>query len=120
VARILIVDDDKLSSAALAALLRGLGHEILRAYSVREALDAGSTGVDLLVSDLCLPDGRGEVLATSLRVPAIAMSGLDSTADRQKSLAAGFALHLVKPIELDELEAAVKRLLAGTSSGMRS
>lgn len=45
-------------------------------------------------------------------MPAIALSGMDSAEDRQRSRRAGFAVHLVKSIDLDALEGEVRRVLS--------
>ena len=111
-ARIMVVEDDTLTAAALAHFLRTLGHEVRKVGSLREARDAALAGVDLLLSDLNLPDGGGDELAASLRVPAIALSGMDREEDRLRSRRAGFAVHLTKPIDLDALEVEIRRVLA--------
>lgn len=107
-ARILVVEDDKLTAAALAFFLRDLGHDVHRAGTLHEALSAASERpFDLLVSDMQLPDGHGEELVTKLDLPAIALTGfaLDSVSDR-------FALRLEKPVDLDALESGVKQVLS--------
>ena len=67
---------------------------------------------DLIISDVGLPDGNGTELMKRLRVASrirgIAISGFGSNADREKSLAAGFSEHLVKPITMERLEAAIQ------------
>jgi two-component system CheB/CheR fusion protein len=66
----------------------------------------------VLISDLGLPDGTGhdllgELLARGKRMTAIALSGYGTPADIEKSKAAGFATHLVKPVKFDSLNAAL-------------
>jgi CheY-like chemotaxis protein len=73
---------------------------------------------DVLVSDLGLPDRSGLDLIRMLRargatVPAIALSGYGQEKDREQSRAAGFQMHLVKPIDGDQLIEAIARVIAG-------
>jgi CheY-like chemotaxis protein len=76
---------------------------------------ARESNFDLLVSDIGLPDGTGHELLRQLRTqydfPAIALSGYGMEEDIQRSRSAGFADHLVKPINLKQLNEAIGRLL---------
>lgn len=115
-ARILLVDDDFLTLAALSLFLRQQGHQVITAASVAEARRAAAPGaIDALLTDLSLPDGQGDELVPIFRVPSIAMTGLDGTEHRQRSARAGFALHLVKPVELDELAEVLQRWTGGST-----
>jgi CheY-like chemotaxis protein len=51
-----------------------------------------------------------QALQSERPVPAIALSGFGSSDDLEYSRAAGFALHLMKPIDLPDLEAAIERV----------
>lgn len=107
--RILIVENHDDTRFLLGLLLEQLGHSVQAAATMSDALDdAGSGEFDVLISDIGLPDGNGWELLTSLgdRAPAyaIAMSGFGMASDRQKSLAAGYRHHLLKPVEPDQLE----------------
>ena len=74
-------------------------------------------GLDLVVSDLGLPDGTGLDLMAELRdrygVRGIALSGYGMEEDVLKSLAAGFERHLTKPIDLQALQAAIQDTARG-------
>ncbi len=75
----------------------------------------------MLVSDLGLPDGTGDDLLRELRettptLPAIAFSGYGATADVESTTAAGFAAHLVKPVDLDDLVATIRRVVDQSTS----
>jgi len=52
-------------------------------------------------------------LRTITNIPGIAISGFGNNGDIERSLQAGFAEHLIKPIKLDKLEAAIERAVAG-------
>jgi CheY-like chemotaxis protein len=114
--RILLVDDHPDTCAALERLLTLRGHQVITAQSVRAAMEiAESNHFDLLISDVGLPDGSGMELFRNLRarftIPGIAMSGFGMDSDISKSLEAGFSAHLVKPVKLEKLEAAIARVL---------
>ena len=107
--RIFIVENHDDTRFLLGLLLEQLGHSVQAVATVSDALDdAGSGDFDVLISDIGLPDGNGWDLLTSLgdRAPpyAIAMSGFGMASDRQKSLAAGYRHHLLKPVEPNQLE----------------
>src|SRR5439155_23355224 len=63
-----------------------------------------------------LPDGSGIELMTQLqaisKMPGIAISGFGNNGDIEKSLEAGFCEHLIKPVKLEKLEAAMERAVA--------
>jgi CheY-like chemotaxis protein len=107
--RIFVVENHDDTRFLLGLLLEQLGHTVQVAATMSEALDeAGSGDFDVLLSDIGLPDGNGWELLASLgdRAPpyAIAMSGFGMPSDQQKSLAAGYRHHLLKPVEPDQLE----------------
>ena len=127
-ARILLVEDDADSANILARLLRRSGAAVQTADSVAMGLQVAlSDRHDLLISDIGLPDGSGLDLMRQLiaarregtagqgeAFPAIALSGFGMEEDVRRSREAGFAEHLTKPVNLDHLHDAIKRVLAGT------
>ena len=106
---ILLVDDHSASLRALARLLERFGFRTREAMTVAEAHRlAIDEGPDVLVSDLQLPDGDGcdlarSLLATQPGLCAIALSGYDSDADRERCRLAGFQLLLAKPLVFQDL-----------------
>ncbi|MEO8836364.1 MAG: response regulator [Caldimonas sp.] len=107
--RIFVVENHDDTRFLLGLLLEQLGHTVLAAATMSEALEAiPGAACDVLISDIGLPDGNGWELMGRLgesRPPyAIAMSGFGMASDRQKSLAAGFRHHLLKPVEPNQLE----------------
>jgi signal transduction histidine kinase len=117
--KILLVDDHHDTCAALEKLLARRGHLVAVAHDVRSAMEAAVRDkFDLLISDIALPDGTGMDLMMQLRaianVPGIAISGFGNNGDIERSLQAGFSEHLIKPIKLDNLEAAIERALGAT------
>lgn len=107
--RVFVVENHDDSRLVLTMLLSQMGHEVKSASSMNEALQAlPEAGAQVLVSDIGLPDGNGWELLQRLQVPhalyAIAMSGYGMAADHERSRAVGFRHHLVKPMDLEQLE----------------
>ena len=87
----------------MARLIARWGHTVETAANVATALRmANSQPFDLLISDLGLPDASGTDLMRQLRqsssMPGIAISGFGTEQDTARSLAAGFAAHVTKPV----------------------
>ena len=104
---------------ALERLLVRRGHLVAATHNVRSAMEAaGRNQFDLLISDIALPDGSGMELMACLRaisgLRGIAISGFGMNGDIEKSLHAGFSEHLVKPVKLEKLEAAIDRVMSAT------
>jgi len=107
--RVFIVENNDDTRTILAQLLTAMGHDVRSAASMQEALDElPKAPPDVIVSDIGLPDGDGWELLQRLHLPrpayAIAMSGYGMAEDRQRSAAAGFRHHLVKPMDIEKLE----------------
>ena len=110
--RILLVEDHDDTRRTLARLIERWGHSVQTAATVSEALQLANEGPpDLLVSDLGLPDGHGNDLMRELRkskgIRGIAVSGFGTEEDVARSLAAGFEVHLAKPVGAQRLRAAI-------------
>jgi CheY-like chemotaxis protein len=119
--RVLVVDDDADAAQAIAAALELHGAEVRTAASAQAALEAVAAAVpDVLVTDIAMPDADGYDFLQRLRapdggrpaVPAIALTGYAGPADRDRALAAGFAVHLAKPVAPEDLVATIRKLLA--------
>ena len=112
---IMVVDDNRDAAQSLASLLEACGHEVLIAVDAREALRvAGINPPDAFILDIGMPGMNGYELARHIRKqPAtarallIALTGYSQAHDRVLSKAAGFAHHLVKPVDFTELRAAL-------------
>lgn len=118
--RVLVVEDHADSAEMMALLLESMGHDVFVAPNAGEALEAVERRrFDLLISDIGLPDASGydlmrQLAARGHRIPAIALSGYGMATDRVQSREAGFAEHLVKPLQgPGPLEAAIARLGIG-------
>ena len=109
--RILIVDDSRDGGESLAMLLRVLGGEVALAHSGRQALECVQTfAPDVVLLDIGMPGMDGYEVARRIRanpanrhIQLIALTGWGQDEDRQRSAAAGFNHHLVKPADVDKL-----------------
>ena len=121
VCRILLVDDHADTCEALKRLLATHGHTVTVRHDMRSALEtAQNDQFDLLICDVGLPDASGVELMRRLRgnssIRGIAISGFGAMADKEKSVAAGFSEHLVKPLNAERLEAAIQSAIAAGQS----
>ena len=113
--RILLVEDNKHILDCLTWILGQRRHTVTAAASMASARQLAATDdFDLIISDIELGDGTGLELMRELSVtraiPGIAISGFGSDFDRRMSREAGFAEHLIKPIEVRTLEQAIARV----------
>ena len=110
--RVLIVDDNRDAADSLAMLLQFEGRQTLCVYSGEQALEVlAAFQPQLVLLDIGLPGMDGYEVARRLKAAArglhvIALSGYAQLEDRQRSAAAGFDAHLVKPVDLDALKRA--------------
>ena len=115
IARILVVDDNEDGAEMLAEVLSGKGYETRVAHDAPTALEvAREFSPDIAFLDIGLPVMDGYELAAHLReIPGlaglqlIAVTGYGQEADRRRTLEAGFHHHLVKPVDFDDVEAAL-------------
>jgi signal transduction histidine kinase len=113
--RILVVDDNYDAALALQGVLEELGHVVAVAHDGPSALaEAEKFKPQVGLLDIGLPVMDGYELAAAMRalrpVRLVAISGYGQERDRQRSDAAGFASHLVKPVYLDDLVPLLDRL----------
>ena len=109
--RILVVDDNVDAADALALLLRLSGHDAVTAFDGIEALDrAAKFQPDIVLLDIGMPrlDGYGTARAMRAEpwgrdLTLVALTGWGQPKDRDRTVAAGFDAHLVKPVAADAL-----------------
>lgn len=111
---LLIVEDNPQTLKLMSRLLKAKGYTVITAESATAALQAAvERPVDVVVSDIGLPDMSGWELFQSLRqikpLRGIAVSGFVSDEDRERSLAAGFHAHLDKPLDIDFLDRMIRQ-----------
>jgi DNA-binding NtrC family response regulator len=122
-ASILAVDDDSSVLGMMESVLVGAGYRVITANGGRSAVDAyekSSDPIDLLLTDVIMPDLTGPVLAERLRarqpgLPVLFISGFHDADLVQRFVSAkGFTL-LPKPFSIDGLLRVVEQSLSGVS-----
>jgi signal transduction histidine kinase/CheY-like chemotaxis protein len=113
--RVLLVEDHPDTARTLARLLTGSGYDVKTADNVASALQlAAAERFDILISDIGLPDATGYELMEQIRdrygIKGIALSGYGMDDDMRKSREAGFVEHIVKPVNLVQLQAVIQRV----------
>jgi len=114
--RVLIIDDHAEVRDLLLRSLRGEGHEVSAAATVREARERIAESVlDVIVLDVALPDGSGIDVCRELRqggiaTPVLLLTAHASVAERVAGLDAGADDFLGKPFAVTELRARVRAL----------
>jgi CheY-like chemotaxis protein len=111
---ILLVENHEDTITYVRRFLEHYGHEVRVGRTMQEALaQVDQKEPDVILSDIGLPDGDGWNLLQQLRLKtkayAIAMSGFGARADLDRSLAAGYQDHLVKPFAPNKLLDALRR-----------
>jgi PAS domain S-box-containing protein len=121
--RVLIVDDNVDSASSLATMFELLGCRTVVAHDGLAAVREAATFLpEMAVLDIGLPGISGHEAARRIReLPGgrnlllVAVSGWGQDADRARSLGAGFDHHLVKPVDIDVLQAMLPRRPAGSN-----
>jgi CheY-like chemotaxis protein len=117
--KVLTVDDQQDTRELITLALGRYGAEVRASDSASMALKMiEEWKPDVVVSDIGLPEMDGydfmrrlrEIEGDGERIPAIAVTGYAGALDESKALNAGYALHLSKPIELNELAKAIARV----------
>jgi HAMP domain-containing protein/signal transduction histidine kinase/CheY-like chemotaxis protein len=115
--RILLVEDHEDTNRSLTNLLRRRGYHVQPALNFQSAVDLSEKEeFDVLVSDLALPDGNGidlmRKLSSKQPLFGIALTGFGMEGDIRRSREVGFKHHLVKPIDLNKLDALIQESAA--------
>ncbi|MGV3494629.1 MAG: ATP-binding protein [Ramlibacter sp.] len=113
--RVLVVDDNRDAAETLGMLLELEGHAVRMVHSGQDALAAAAQETpEVIFLDIGLPDIDGYQVATSLRdhpharnALLVALTGWGAERDRERSRAAGFDLHLTKPVTPDDIARAL-------------
>jgi CheY-like chemotaxis protein len=115
--RVLVVDDDSESLALTQTILDGAGADVRTCQSAAAALELLTDWrPDAIVADLEMPGEDGYSLIRTIRAlpagegvstPAIALTAYGGPQDRARALAAGFNMHVPKPVDPGEITAIV-------------
>jgi CheY-like chemotaxis protein/anti-sigma regulatory factor (Ser/Thr protein kinase) len=120
--RVLVVDDNVDGANTLAALLQTFGHLTEVAYDGANALaQAERFAPQAAFLDLSMPGMDGFELARQMQrrhagIALVALTGWATEADKERSLASGFAAHLTKPVDLSALQATLSQVAQPASA----
>ncbi|NOT86098.1 MAG: sigma-54-dependent Fis family transcriptional regulator [Methylococcaceae bacterium] len=115
--RILVVDDEPKMRRLLDIMLTQMGHEVQQAEDGQAALNfIQDNNVDLVITDLRMPQLDGIGLLRELRelhndVPVIVVTAFGTVESAVEAMKYGASDYIIRPFELDAVEAAVKRAL---------
>jgi CheY-like chemotaxis protein len=117
--KVLVIDDDRATCAALAAVLKAAGHTVVSAYDAMSGFSmAMRERPDLLLLDLSMPAGGGFSIHDRMaKIPSLAntqivvITASDSPANRERAEAIGAVAFLVKPVDIDQLRGVVAAAL---------
>jgi len=122
--RVLVVDDEPDTRQVISAVISKSGAEVKTCASVPEAFETLKMWKpDILMSDIGMPDEDGYSLIRKVRslsaesgglIPAAALTAYARDDDRDRALAAGFQMHVAKPIGSKELISVVAGLAGRT------
>jgi len=125
--RILFIDDHEDTISLIQTFLeRTLRYQVIPALTGAEGLQLmGSESPDLIMLDAWLPDINGIELCRQIRelrpaIPILFYSAAAYTSDIEVGLAAGAHAYLVKPADLDVLEATIRRLIEASPTSAES
>jgi len=113
---VLVVDDEPDANDLTMAMLQHYGATVRTATSVLQAFEILETDrIDILVSDLGMPEMNGYDLIKKVRhegiqIPAVAVTAHAMSEDRLRALAAGYQVHVAKPVNSEELAIVVASL----------
>lgn len=114
--KLLVVEDHEDTALVLIRLLKSRGYAVQAVNNVKDALElVERESFDVVVSDIGLPDASGYELMTEVRarygdkIKGVAMSGFGMDEDIRKSREAGFSDHIVKPLNITQLNAAIRK-----------
>ncbi len=111
-AKILLIEDDELASEMVYSYLQECGFEVTAVFTATESVSyVKNNSYDLLILDLNLPDFDGYEVLKSIRkftsIPVIVSSGYEDTKSKLLAFKYGATDYMVKPFDLEELEARI-------------
>ena len=120
-AKILIVEDEKMINELILRNLQAVGHRCVQAYDGAEALERlDGERFDLVILDIMLPRLSGfEVMSRIHDAPVIFLTAMGNVMDKVRGLGLGAEDYIVKPFEMLELIARVDVVLRRTKAQSR-
>src|SRR5688572_4639983 len=122
--RVLVVDDNVDSAALLEILLSEDGHEVRMAHDGHQAIETvGLFRPEVMFLDIGLPGMSGHEVARKLRethpkgtLTIVALTGFGHDEERKRSAESGMDHHVLKPLDLDELQTMLRKYTAGSAN----
>jgi len=116
---VLLAEDDKVQTAMLSQQLRQRGYSVAAAYDATYTfMVAMKSPPDVVVLDIMMPGGTGKAVLSRLKsstktmqIPVIVLSGLADRRVIEEVRALGACDYLVKPADVDKLEASIRKAL---------
>ena len=116
-ARILVIDDEGLMRTMVEVVCTRMGHQALCASSLAEGMRLAKTGVDVVLLDVCLPDGNGlEAQRDFAELPSepdmVIITGHGDGDTAEAALRSGAWEFLTKPLQIRDVEQCLRHVLA--------
>jgi CheY-like chemotaxis protein len=116
---ILLADDDKVQTMMLSTQLRAKGYSVAAAYDATyTVMVAMKSPPDLIVLDIRMPGGTGKAALERIKgssktnqIPVIILSGFSDKQTIQETLALGAFEYMTKPVDVEKLDASIRRAL---------
>jgi PAS domain S-box-containing protein len=126
--KVMVVDDNIDGARTLALVLELSGYEVCVARSGKEALTIGARErPDAVILDIGMPEMNGYEIARRMRAETwgsqaylLALTGWGQEDDKERAKAAGFDIHLTKPVDIPQLEALLTTFMTHHRQGERS
>ena len=110
--KILLVEDNEMIIKAISFLLEEHGYIVHVARCIKEAKELINDAFDLVILDVCLPDGNGlDFFASYIDVPALVLSAKDEEDDVVKAIDLGVQDYIIKPFRSKELLSRINNII---------
>ncbi len=118
-AMVLLADDDKVQTMMLSTQLRAKGYSVAAAYDATYTfMVAMKSPPDVVVLDIQMPGGTGRAVlerlkgsSRTMQIPVVVLSGIHDPSVVNEVMALGAFEYLHKPVDVDVLDAALRRAL---------
>ncbi len=110
--KILLVEDNEMIIKAISFLLEEHGYIVHVARCIKEAKELINTAFDLVILDVCLPDGNGlDFFENYVNIPALVLSAKDEEDDVVKAIDLGVQDYIIKPFRSKELLSRINNII---------
>lgn len=110
--KILLVEDNEMIIKAISFLLKEHGYIVHVARCIKEAKELINDVFDLVILDVCLPDGNGlDFFENYVNIPALVLSAKDEEDDVVKAIDLGVQDYIIKPFRSKELLSRINNII---------